>query len=158
MVEALPHRPAGMDQGELLVAIAGLLDQRRLQRVEDHAQRGGAGGALGVVLVRLAVHMLHQHGVRAQRQRRFGVFRDGDHGHALALADVQDRQQLLGLSTAGGEDHHVPGLQESRGAMHGLRGRDKAGGPLDAAQQMRDVLADDARVSAARGADAGRGS
>ena len=36
-VEPGAHRPARMDQGELLVAVAGFLNQRGLQGMGDHA-------------------------------------------------------------------------------------------------------------------------
>ena len=74
-VETLADGSAGMDERELLIAVAGLFNQRGLQRVRDDAHRGGAGRALGVVLVRLAIDMLLQHHVCRLGQGRFGVFR-----------------------------------------------------------------------------------
>ena len=40
MIEPLADRSARMNNGKLLGAIAGLLDKRRLKRMEYHAQRG----------------------------------------------------------------------------------------------------------------------
>ena len=39
-IKPLADRSSRMNNGKLLGAIAGLLDKRRLKRMEDHAQRG----------------------------------------------------------------------------------------------------------------------
>jgi len=144
-----------MDQGKLLCAVAGLLNNRSLQCVEDHAKSGGAGSALGVPLVGLPIYMLLQNYIRSLCQRGFHIFGNSDDRNTLGLTDVHDRQQLLGLTAAGSKDHHIPLLQESGSAMDSLRRRNKAGRPLDAAHQMCHMLADYAGVAAACGTDPG---
>ena len=154
MIEPLADRSARMDEGELFGLIARFFDERCLQRVEDHAEGRRGRRTLRVPLVRLAVHMLLEHDVRCLRQRRFQILCHRDDRHALGFADVHDGQQLLRLAAAGGEDHHVALLQKAGRAVDGLGWRNKPSRPLDAAHEVRKVLADDAGMSAACSADA----
>ena len=64
MIEPLADRSARMNERELLRLIARFFDERRLQRVEDHAERRRRGRALRVPLIRLAVHVLLEDNVR----------------------------------------------------------------------------------------------
>ena len=146
-----------MDQRELLRLVASLFDESRLKGVENHAEGRRARCALRVPFVRLTIDMLFQDDIRRRRQRRFQIFRDGNDGHAFRLADIDDRQQFFCLAAAGREDHHIAFLQESCRAMDGFRRRNESRGPFDAAHQMREMLADDARMAAPARADARRG-
>ena len=123
--------------------------------VEDHAERRHGGGTLCVVLVRLAVYVLLQNNVRTLCQGRFQILGNGDHAHTLLLADIKDGEQLLGLTTAGSEYHHITLTQEAGSTVNCFGRGDEAGRTLDAAQQVCKVLADDAAVAAACGTDAG---
>ena len=145
-----------MDEGELLRLIACFFDERCLQRMEDHAEGRRGRRALRVPFVRLAVDMLLEHDVCRLCQRRLQILRHRDDRHAFCLADVDDRQQLLRLAAAGGEDHHVALLQKACRAVDGLCRGDEPRRPLDAAHEVRKMLADDARMPAARRADARR--
>ena len=154
-VKALANRSARMDQGELARLIAGLFDDRCLQRVKEHAQHGGAGRALGVELVGFAIYMHFQDGVCLHGEWGLFVFRHGDDAQALFLADFHDGQQLPRLASARSEEHDVAPLHKAHGAVHRLGGRDEAAGAFNAAHQMRKVLAHDAGMTAAGGRDSG---
>ena len=154
MIEPLADRSARMDEGELFGLIARFFDERCLQRVEDHAEGRRGRRTLRVPFVRLAVHMLLEHDVRCLRQRRLQILCHRDDRHALGFADVHDGQQLLRLAAAGGEDHHVALLQKACRAVDGFSRGDEPRRALDAAHEVRKVLTDDARMSAARRADA----
>ena len=156
MVEALANGAARMDESKLLVFIVGFLDEGRLQCMENHAKRGGGGGSLRVVLIGFTVHVLLENHVRCQGERGLHVFGYADDFDALALADVDNGEQLARFAASGGKYANVTLLQKSRRAVHRLCGGDKARGALDAAHQMRKMLTDDARMAATGCADAGR--
>ena len=146
-----------MDQRELFRLVAGLLNESRLQGMENHAEGRRARRALCVPFVRLTIDMLFENDVRRRRERRFQILRDGDDGDAFCFADIDYWQQLFCLATAGRKDHYIAFLQESCRAMDGFRRRNESRGPFDAAHQMREMLADDARMAAPARADARRG-
>lgn len=154
-VEALAHSSARMDESKLLVLVVRFLDEGGLECVKDHAEGSGARRALGIVLVGLAVNVLTEHYLGTLSQRGFGVLGYGDNVYALCLADVKDREQLLGLATSGGEDHYVALLEVACSTVHSLCGGDEACRTLDTAEKVCHMLTDDAGVTAAGRTDAG---
>ena len=154
VVEAFANGSSGMNHSELLVSVACFLYQRGLQAVEDHAESCSGSGALSIVLVGFAVHILLQNNVRTQRQRRLQILRNGDNAHTLLLADVQNREQFLGLTAAGCEHHYIAFAKESGCTVYGFSRGDETGRTLNAAEQVREVLADDAGMAASAGSDA----
>jgi len=153
MVEALANCSAGMNQGKLLIFIPGILDHRSLEGMENGAERGGGGGTLGVILIRLLINVLLEHNVCTLGQGRFQILSNGNDPNILLLADIQNGEEFAGLSAAGGKYHHVPGLEETGGTVHRFSGRDKPRRALNAAKQMGKMLADDAGMATSGGAD-----
>ncbi len=145
-----------MDDREFFRAVLGLFDDGRLKRVENDAGGSRAGRALHVVLVRLPVDLHPEHDVRRLGKRRFNVLGDGDDGDFLLLADVHDGEELLRRTAPGQEDHDVPLLEETGRAVDGFCRGNETGRLLDAAKKMGIMLADDAGMAAAAGADPGR--
>ena len=153
-VEALAYSSTRMDESKLLVLVVRFLDESGLECVKDHAEGSSARCALGVILVSFAVNVLAEYYLSAKSERGFGVLGYGDNVHALCLADVKDREQLLGLTAAGGEDHYVALLEVACSAVHSLCGGDEARGALNAAEEVCHMLADDTGVAATGCTDA----
>ena len=67
--QAFADGAARMDERELFRLIASLLDQRRLEGVENHAEGRRARRALCVPFVCFAIDMLFENDIRRRRKR-----------------------------------------------------------------------------------------
>ena len=119
--QAFSNGAARMDERKLLCLVARLLNQRRLQGVENHAEGRRARCALRVPFVRLAIDMLFQHDIRRRREWRFQILRHRDDGDTLCFADIDNRQKFFRFTATRREDHHVAFLQETCRAMDSFR-------------------------------------
>ena len=106
-VQPFSHRSPRVNMSKLFSGESRLCNQRCLQYMKNHTQRRGRGCSLGIIRIRLPVHMLLQYHVRAPGKHRIRVLRDGNGMYSLFPADLHNRQKLRRPASPGSENHHI---------------------------------------------------